>query len=83
MNFSLDQATVRVTNLPEEIQEQYLLDLFTPFGPVNRMVLVKDKTGETSNGRAFITFNERKDAQKAIESASGSGYYDHLKIEWA
>jgi translation initiation factor 3 subunit G len=79
-----DEATVRVTNLPEETQEQDLRDLFTPFGPVSRVFLAKDKTNNTSKGFAFITFNEKKDAQKAIECVSGFGY-DHLilKVEWA
>jgi translation initiation factor 3 subunit G len=79
-----DEATVRVTNLPEETQEQDLRDLFTPFGTVNRVFLAKDKTNNTSKGFAFITFNEKKDAQKAIECVSGFGY-DHLilKVEWA
>lgn len=79
-----DEATVRVTNLPEETQEQDLRDLFTPFGPVSRVFLAKDKTSNVSKGFAFITFNEKKDAQKAIECVSGFGY-DHLilKVEWA
>jgi len=79
-----DEATVRVTNLPEETQEQDLRDLFTPFGHVSRVFLAKDKTNNTSKGFAFITFNEKKDAQKAIECVSGFGY-DHLilKVEWA
>ncbi|UJR24732.1 hypothetical protein I4U23_006106 [Adineta vaga] len=79
-----DEATVRVTNLPEETQEQDLRDLFTPFGLVSRVYLAKDKTNNTSKGFAFITFNDKKDAQKAIECVSGFGY-DHLilKVEWA
>jgi len=79
-----DEATVRVTNLPEETQEQDLRDLFTPFGHVSRVFLAKDKMNNTSKGFAFITFNEKKDAQKAIECVSGFGY-DHLilKVEWA
>ena len=82
--FGTDEATVRVTNLPEETQEQDLRDLFIPFGPVSRVFLAKDKTSNTSKGFAFITFNEKKDAQKAIECVSGFGY-DHLilKVEWA
>ena len=79
-----DDATVRVTNLPEETQEQDLRDLFVPFGAVTRVFLAKDKTSNTSKGFAFITFAEKKDAQKAIECVSGYGYYHLiLKVEWA
>ncbi|CAF0827862.1 unnamed protein product [Didymodactylos carnosus] len=79
-----DEATVRVTNLPEETQEQDLRDLFQPFGHVSRVFLAKDKITAASKGFAFITFNEKKDAQKAIDCVSGFGY-DHLilKVEWA
>jgi len=79
-----DEATVRVTNLPEETQEQDLRDLFNPFGHVNRVYLAKDKVTNTSKGFGFVTFTDKKDAQKAIECASGFGY-DHLilKVEWA
>ena len=51
--------------------------MFTPFGPVSRVFLAKDKTNNTSKGFAFITFNDKKDAQKAIECVSGFDY-DHL-----
>jgi len=79
-----DEATVRVTNLPEEPEEQYLRNLFTPIGPVSRVYLTKDETNNTSKGFAFITFNEKKDAQKAIECVSGFCYDDLiLKVEWA
>ncbi|CAF3869849.1 unnamed protein product, partial [Adineta steineri] len=64
----------------QETQEQDLRDLFTPFGPVSRVFLAKDKTNNTSKGFAFITFNEKKDAQKAIECVSGFGY-DHLILK--
>lgn len=84
LKYFQDEATVRVTNLPEETQDQDLRDLFTPFGPVNRVYLAKDKVTNTSKGFGFITFNDKKDAQKAIECVSGFGY-DHLilKVEWA
>lgn len=79
-----DEATVRVTNLPEETQDHDLRDLFTPFGLVSRVYLAKDKVTNTSKGFGFITFHDKKDAQKAIECVSGFGY-DHLilKVEWA
>lgn len=87
MNLSIDEATVRVTtsNLLEETKEKYLHDLFTTFGIVNQVVLIKDKNDNSSNGHAFfIKFNEKKDAQTAIECVSKFDR-DHfiLKIEWA
>ena len=84
MNSKIDETTVRVTNLPEESQEQDLRDLFTPFGQVKRVYLPKDKTTNASKSFAFITFNDEKDAQRAIKCVSGLGYgHMILKVEWA
>lgn len=84
MKFSIDETTVRLTNLPEEIEEEDLYEVFIRFGPVNRVVLFQDNTNNASDGSAFIKFNEEKDAQKAIECASEYGYGRlMLKDEWA
>lgn len=79
-----DQTTVRVTNLSEDAQEADLRDLFSHFGIIRRIFLAKDKITQQSKGFAFISYQYREDAQKAIENLNGYGY-DHLilKVEWA
>ncbi len=74
MFWNLDEATIQITNLPEEIQEQGLRDLLTSFGPVSQVYLAKDTASNTSKGFAVITFNDKKDAQKAIECLSEMHY---------
>jgi translation initiation factor 3 subunit G len=79
-----DQATVRVTNLSEETQESDLRELFGYFGTIRRVFLAKDKITQQSKGFAFISYEIKENAQKAIDSLDGYGY-DHLilKVEWA
>jgi len=84
-NRSRDEAaTVRVSNLPEDIRESDLQELFRSFGGIARIYLAKDKVTHTPKGFAFINFHKREDAAKAIAGVSGYGY-DHLilNVEWA
>jgi len=79
-----DEFTVRVTNLPEEATENDLMELFKPFGKVNRVFLAKDKTTQASRGFAFINFQNKEDAQRAIYGVNDYGYaHLILKVEWA
>eukprot|EP00123_Amoebidium_parasiticum_P022683 comp9251_c1_seq1/m.4374 comp9251_c1_seq1/g.4374 ORF comp9251_c1_seq1/g.4374 comp9251_c1_seq1/m.4374 type:complete len:293 (-) comp9251_c1_seq1:131-1009(-) len=79
-----DAATVRVTNLSEDVREPDLQDLFRPFGTVQRIFLAKDKNTNQSKGFAFVSYLRKEDAARAIEALSGYGY-DHLilQVEWA
>jgi len=80
-----DEAnTIRVTNLPEEIQDQDLKDLFGPFGRVTRIFLAKDKYTGQSKGFAFVSYEHRDEAAKAISTIHGYGYANLiLNVEWA
>lgn len=82
---SKDEAnTIRVTNLPEEIQDQDLKELFTPFGRVTRIFLAKDKYTGQSKGFAFVSYENKDDAAKAIRAVHGYGYANLiLNVEWA
>jgi len=82
---SKDEAnTIRVTNLPEEIQDSDLKDLFGPFGRVTRIFLAKDKYTGQSKGFAFVSFDSREAAMKAIAAVNGFGYANLiLNVEWA
>jgi len=84
-NRSRDEAaTIRVSNLPEDVRESDLQELFRPFGGIARIYLAKDKVTHQPKGFAFINFHKREDAAKAIAGVSGYGY-DHLilNVEWA
>jgi translation initiation factor 3 subunit G len=79
-----DEFTIRVTNLPEETIENDLMELFNPFGKVNRIFLAKDKNTQASRGFAFVNFQRKEDAQRAIWGVNDFGYHHLiLKVEWA
>jgi translation initiation factor 3 subunit G len=84
-NRSKDEAnTIRVTNLPEDIQDGDIRELFQPFGRISRIFLAKDKHTGQSKGFAFVSFERRDDAQKAVMMVNGHGYANLiLNVEWA
>ncbi|CAN7994274.1 unnamed protein product [Ixodes hexagonus] len=79
-----EAATIRVTNLSEDVRDSDLQDLFRPFGQIARIYLAKDKVTGQSKGFAFINFVHREDAARAIASVHGFGYDNLiLTVEWA
>lgn len=69
-----DENSVRVSNLSEDVTEQDLLDLFGPFGPIQRIYVAKDRETGEPRGFAFVNFVHREDAQRAISRLDGYGY---------
>lgn len=79
-----ETATVRVTNLSEDVRDSDLQDLFRPFGTIARIYLAKDKVTGQSKGFAFISYHKKDDAARAIKSVDGFGYDNLiLSVEWA
>jgi len=79
-----DNTTVRVTNLSVDTKEADLRELFRPFGYIQRVYLAWDKFTNSARGFAFVTFQERAHAERAIEKLDGYPY-DHLilHVEWS
>jgi len=79
-----EAATLRVTNLSEDVTEQDLQELFRRFGHTTRIFLAKDRNTDTSRGFAFINYQTKEAAQKAIDKLNGHGYDNLiLHVEWA
>ena len=79
-----EDHTVRITNLPEEIQDSDIKELFKSIGEVSRIYLARDKITGQSKGFAFVSFRNRADAAKAIQIVNGYGYANLiLNVEWA
>jgi len=78
------EASLRITNLSEDVKEGDLQDLFGQFGRLQRVYLAKDMNTHLSKGFAFVTYYEKRDAQKAIDKLNGHGY-DNLiiQVQWA
>lgn len=63
---------IHVTNLHLNLVESDLRRMFTPYGEVNFVKLVRDKLNHRSSGRAFIDMPVEKEGSKAILSLNGT-----------
>jgi len=78
------EASLRITNLSDDVKEGDLQDLFGQFGRLQRVYLSKDQLTGLSKGFAFVTYYTREDAQKAINKLNGHGYDNLiLQVMWA
>lgn len=79
-----NSTTIRVTNLSKSIHEDDVRSLFSQYGRLTRVHLVKDRVTKQSRGFAFVSFNLKEEAQTAMDKLHGYGI-DHLilKIDWA
>ena len=79
-----DLPTLRVTNVSEDTQENDLRELFSRFGKVVRVYVGRDRETGAGKGFAFISFEERSVAQKAMEKIHGLGYDNLiLNVQWS
>ena len=79
-----DLPTLRVTNISEDTQENDLRELFGRFGRVARVYVGRDRETGASKGFAFVSFEDRAAAQKAIDKVHGIGYDSLiLSVQWS
>jgi hypothetical protein len=77
------EASLRISNLSEVCEEETLRMLFANFGRLRRVFLSRDERG-LCKGFAFVTFDQKKDADKAVARLNGHGL-DNLimQVQWA
>jgi len=63
---------IEITNIHLNIIEADLRRLFTPFGEVTTVELVRDRWNNRSTGRAIVNMPVEKQAQTAIVTLHGS-----------
>ncbi|KAF8960426.1 translation initiation factor 3, RNA-binding subunit [Flammula alnicola] len=79
-----DLPTLRVTNISEDTQENDLRELFGAFGRVARVYVGRDRETGAGKGFAFVSFEEKANAQKAIDKVNGRGYDNLiLSVQWS
>ena len=66
--------SVYIGNLPYDTTEEQVVDLFKPYGEVNRAALVKDRETGRPRGFGFVEMPNDDEARKAIEALSGKDY---------
>jgi translation initiation factor 3 subunit G len=73
-----------VTNISEDTQENDLRELFGVFGRVARVYVGRDRETGAGKGFAFVSFEDRAVAQKAMEKVNGKGYDSLiLSVQWS
>ena len=85
MTLNTDKTTtIKVSNISQDITDTDLKTLFEEFGDIRRMHIPKGKKSKESLGYAFITYNQRAEAQTAINKMNKHAYeYCILDITWA
>jgi hypothetical protein len=79
-----DLPTLRVTNISEDTQEQDLRDLFSYVGRVARVYVGRDRETGAGRGFAFVSFEDKETAQRAIDRMNGRGYDNLiLNVGWS
>lgn len=63
-----------VGNLPYGISDSEVMSLFTEFGEVTTLNLVKDQYSGESKGFAFVEMSSRRSGQQAMESLNKREY---------
>lgn len=79
-----DSATLRVTNLSEDVTENDIYELFRRFGQISRVYLARDRETGQCKGFAFVSFGMKEEAERAQQAVNGLGYDNLiLRVEFA
>ena len=70
-------CTVRVTNLSENVVRGDIKDLFGTVGRITRLSMAKDENTLKCEGYAFVTYESKQTAEKAV-AVFNKFEYDHL-----
>jgi RNA recognition motif-containing protein len=66
-----DKSKLYVGNLPYNMNDESLGQLFADFGEVTDAKVITDKFSGRSKGFGFVTMGDEDSAQKAIEAMNG------------
>lgn len=79
-----DVNTLRITNLSSYTTEADLKELTQKFGHTTRVFIARDREANVCKGFAFVSYQRRDDADRALKRLDGYGYDNLiLRVEWA
>lgn len=77
-------TSLRVTNLNTSVTDDNLRELFSRYGMVDRVLVLKDRDTKESRGIAFVDMVTRGGAEEAIEAINGKGFRSLIvNVDWA
>ena len=65
-----------VSNISFKVKEHSLSELFSPYGEVTSVRIIKDKETRRSKGYGFVEMPNDAEGQKAIDSLNGTEYFE-------
>lgn len=78
------KTSLRVTNLNTSVTDDNLRELFSRYGRVERVLVLKDRDTKESRGIAFVDMASRRDAEEAMEAIDGKGFRSLIiNVDWA
>lgn len=69
-----------VSNISFKVRENTLRELFSQYGTVERVKIVKDRETQRSKGYGFVEMPNEEEALKAIEALNGYVHFDRPLI---
>eukprot|EP00250_Pteridium_aquilinum_P014661 c22127_g1_i1 orf=598-3867(-) len=67
----IDEANLYVGYIPQSVDEQGLISLFSPFGKIEDAKLIRDRVTGWSKGYAFVKFADAAAASQAVSHMNG------------
>ncbi|CAD5191006.1 unnamed protein product [Musa acuminata subsp. malaccensis] len=67
----IDEAKLYVCYLPLSVNDDKLLELFSPFGCISEAIVIRDKTTGLSKGYGFVKYRDPAFAAEAAASMNG------------
>ena len=74
LNYNDNTGNIRIGNLDEEANEEDVRELFSPFGSIKRVNVIRDRRTRESKGFAYVEFHDIENAENAIEKLNGYPY---------
>ena len=65
-----------ISNISFKVREQALSDLFSQYGKVTSVRIIKDKETRRSKGYGFVEMADDSEANSAINALNGTEHYE-------
>ena len=69
-----------ISNISFKVREQALSDLFSQYGEVTSVRIIKDKESRRSKGYGFVEMANDEQAQAAINALNGTEHYERNRV---